>query len=355
MKKTVFFHLYNDYSGSPRVLAILLQAMVKQGHCITLVTSNTEGFLSNIEGITYHLVPYQWSTNKFKTSILLLIAQLRIFFIALKLSKEADLFYLNTISPAAAAIAAKLKGIPVLYHVHEAYIKPNIVHKFYTFVQKHFATQSIFVSKYVRKMYKQDHSPVIYTALPLSFVKGAIRKKELNEKPIILMVSSLKEYKGVFQLIALAEKMPQYDFYLVLNIEPEDAFLKQNFASNLHVYPKQTNIKPFYSQADLVLNLSIPSLCVETFGLTILEAFAYGLPVICPPVGGPLELVTDGREGYTVDSYNLDLLSEKINHILTPEYYYTFSNAAFEKSKYFKENEMIESIVKYINETSKYA
>lgn len=349
MKKTIFFHLYNDYSGSPRVLAILLHALVKQGHHITLVTSNTEGFLSGIDGVTYHTIPYKWSTNKLKTSLLLLAAQLRIFFLALKLSKEADLFYLNTISPAAAAIAGWLRGIPVLYHVHEAYLTPNIVHKFYAFVQKHFRTQSIFVSNYVRNVYKQDNSPVIYTALPQSFIKESVQKNKRNAEPAILMISSLKEYKGIYQFIALAERMPLYTFHLVLNIEPTENFFKQNFAPNLRVYAKQTNIKPFLVQADLVLNLSIPTLCIETFGLTILEAFAYGIPVICPPVGGPLELVSDGIEGFTVDARNLDELKQKINHILSPEHYATFSAAAYKKSLCFKENEMISSIIQQIN------
>ena len=354
MKKTVFFHLYNDYSGSPRVLAILLQAMVKQGHQITLVTSNTEGFLSDIEGITYHIIPYRWSASKLKTSLLLLVAQFRLFFLALKLSKEADLFYLNTISPAAAAIAGRLKRIPVLYHVHEVYLHPNIVHRFYVAVWKRCSSQSIFVSNYVRNMYKQSASPVVYTALPERFIKDSILKEKLNEKPNILMISSLKKYKGVYQFIALAESLPQYSFHLVLNIEPADEFLKQNFVENLSVYSKQTNVKPFFSQADLVLNLSIPTLCVETFGLTILEAFTYGVPVICPPAGGPLELVSDGQEGYAVDARNLDELKQKIHHILFPEHYANFSEAAYKKSQRFKENEMISSIIQQIT-ASKYA
>jgi glycosyltransferase involved in cell wall biosynthesis len=51
---------------------------------------------------------------------------------------------------------------------------------------------------------------------------------------------------------------------------------------------------------------------VETFGLTILEAMAFGIPVIVPPVGGPIELVEDGVQGFHIDSRNLDLLKEKV-------------------------------------------
>jgi len=44
----------------------------------------------------------------------------------------------------------------------------------------------------------------------------------------------------------------------------------------------------------------LPSLCLETFGATIVEGFACGRPAIVSDLGGPSELVRDGWNGCKV-------------------------------------------------------
>ncbi len=58
--------------------------------------------------------------------------------------------------------------------------------------------------------------------------------------------------------------------------------------------------------------LIVPSECYETFALTIAEAFACGIPVICSQLGAMQEIVEDGRTGLHFRAGNADDLAAKV-------------------------------------------
>ena len=71
MKKIVCFHLYNDYSGSPRVLAMILKGLQKKGYSIDIITSNG-GILNQLmysDRIKFKFYKYHFSTNKWHTTL----------------------------------------------------------------------------------------------------------------------------------------------------------------------------------------------------------------------------------------------------------------------------------------------
>ncbi|MDE0866827.1 MAG: glycosyltransferase [Rubripirellula sp.] len=63
--------------------------------------------------------------------------------------------------------------------------------------------------------------------------------------------------------------------------------------------------------------LIMPSVCYETFGLTIVEAFAKGTPVIASNMGAMAELIRDGKNGFLVKPGDARQLANKVELMFT--------------------------------------
>ena len=48
MKRIILIHTLNNFSGSPKILAILATDLIEKGYSVTIITSKGPGFLSNI-------------------------------------------------------------------------------------------------------------------------------------------------------------------------------------------------------------------------------------------------------------------------------------------------------------------
>lgn len=357
----VCFHLYNDYSGSPKVLRNVIEGLLDRGHHIAIVTSRTNGVLDELNGhnnIDLDYFHYHLSNNKFSWVLHFIWAQICLFFKAFKYN-DSSVFYINTIMPIGAAVAGKLLGKRVIYHYHEnAFIKSTF-YRFLCKVMLHVADEIICVSKYQRSFLPQSNNiSVVYNALPESFTNKLtpnINKAFNNQN--ILMISSLLLYKSPLEFIDLARELREYNFTLVLN-ETNNAikeFIDKHritVPNNLIIYPRQSDVSSFYNNASILLNLSDPKRAIETFGLTALEGMTAGLPVIVPTVGGIAELVKDGVNGYKIDVQNLDRIALKIKEMLRDKHLYcNLSSAALSTASKFCVQNMCDAIEPIITNT----
>ena len=64
--------------------------------------------------------------------------------------------------------------------------------------------------------------------------------------------------------------------------------------------------------------LVFPSEWFETFGLTIIEAYSTGLPVIASAVGAAAELVRDGSTGLLYEAGNAAALAKGVEWAARP-------------------------------------
>lgn len=352
MKHIVFIHLLNDLSGSPKVLSQVITNFKNNGYKVSLYTGkSSKGFLTGLVH-QHRFYFYKRFTNKYLTLVSFFCSQFILFFKLLKYANKDVVFYINTMLPFGAGLAGKCLAKPVIYHVHETNIKPLIFKSFLRLIIKYSATKIIYVSRTLKilESFKNKKETVIYNALPKSFVNSSIknRYKPLDEDGVfnVFMICSLKVYKGINEFLKISENCKHViniKFTLILNAtksEIDNYFKNRSIPGNLTILPAQTKLKSFYEKASLVLNLSLTNSWIETFGLTILEAMAFSIPVIVPPVGGPSELITDGKEGYLMDSSDTDAIAEKIISLSRhTEICLVLSKNAFQRSLDFSEKQ----------------
>ncbi|RKS94563.1 glycosyltransferase involved in cell wall biosynthesis [Flavobacterium limicola] len=343
--RIIAIHLLNDYSGSPKVLMQLLNGWSKRKIETHLYTcSGRDGFLSGIDQVKNHFFWYRLAKNSYLRLLFFMTSQLILFVQLVFKLQQNDIVYINTVLPFGAAIAGKLRGCKVIYHIHETTMKPKILKLFLFKIVKITASEVVYVSNFIANQEPLNiKKNILYNVLESSFVKQSLSNFNTEKKTkTVLMICSLKRYKGVNEFLKLAQVNSNFTFKLVVNAtqnEINNYFKKETIPSNLIVYPTQKNTHYFYKEASIVLNLSDTNLWVETFGLTILEAMAYGLPTIVPPVGGVTELVFEGKNGHLIDSKNISLISKKLNMILSDSNLYALmSKDALAYSQFFSED-----------------
>lgn len=359
MKRIVCFHLFNDYSGSPKVLRMVLEGMLKKGYRVDLASSKG-GVLDDLlhyPNLRKHSYPYRFSSNGAVTMLRYGLVQIYTFFLSFRwLFYKDAVFYINTLLPVGPALAGRLMGKRVVYHYHENAFVKGAFYKMLAAMMERLAHRIICVSEYQASFLKcKKKVTVVPNALPEAFVKRLKPDPEAAfGRKTVLMLGSLKEYKGTKEFIQLSQRMPQYRFVLVINDTQEniDDYLKDKYdtlGENLVLYPRQADVAKFYQQASVVLNLSDKRLIIETFGLTALEAMTAGLPVIVPTEGGIAEMVDDGINGYKIDVADLDKIEQHIQELLTDKTKYVeMAEQALACAKRFDANEMIDQITRII-------
>ena len=363
MKHIVCFHLLNDYSGSPIVLKMALRGLLERGNRVDLVTTEggvLDSLLDN-SNLTLHTYRYRFSPNKVVTMARYLWVQWCTFVMAFRwMMAKNTVFYINTLLPVGPALAGRMMGKRVVYHYHENAKAKGAFYRTLAWMMQRLAHQIICVSAYQASMLESSEKiTIVPNALPREFAENTIPDCEKAfDKQSILMLSSLKEYKGTDEFIRLATMMPEYRFILVINDEQNqiDKYIEQKkltISDNLSVYPQQNEVVEFYRRASLVINLTNKDLAVETFGLTALEAMTAGLPVIGPTVGGIAEIVKDGENGYQIDGRETKRIAQCIKKMLSDKKLYTqLAKGALETSKKYSESALTSAVATILNDNA---
>lgn len=123
-------------------------------------------------------------------------------------------------------------------------------------------------------------------------------------RPYFLFVGRLEYIKGVQNLIPVFKHHPQYDLLIAGGGEYEETLKKQaEGIENIKFLGRldQRSLQSLYKSAIAVI---VPSICFETFGIIIIEAFSLKTPVITNNLGALPEVVEDSGGGFIYNNDN---------------------------------------------------
>jgi phosphatidylinositol alpha 1,6-mannosyltransferase len=131
------------------------------------------------------------------------------------------------------------------------------------------------------------------------------------EEKLVVYVGRLAPEKQVADLRVLHD-MPGVRLLIVGDGPERDALRRDMPRARFAGFRSGTDLAAHLASADLFVHPGE----LETFGQTIQEAMASGLPVIAPRRGGPVDLVTPSRTGWLYTPGMLDELRDRVADLL---------------------------------------
>lgn len=346
-------HLLDDLSGAAKVFASAVGVLQQAGHTTHVVVGShgSGGFIRQRHAV--ETVIYRFQANRLLLLASFAMVQWRLFLHVRRglRAGHADGVYVNTVLPVGAMLAARLCRRPVVTHIHEVGLGTRVLFSVLLAGTLRWSSRLVGVSDYVVRALAlpPDRTTVIHNSLePAEWARATqIVAERLSSHPSapfrVLMACSLKTYKGINEFFALARAcgtssvpaLRRVTFTLLLNCESDEL---RAFRAQLHphdrveIVHRPSSVYDHYARAHLVLNLSLPEAWVETFGLTLLEAMACGVPVIGPVVGGCTELFEPGQGGWSIGARDVPALLNRIEKLAGDAGTWQAASAAAQKA-----------------------
>lgn len=179
---------------------------------------------------------------------------------------------------------------------------------------KYFISPSAFLQK--------KHIEAGIPASKLFYIPNPIKPNEFepnfSNQSYILFVGRLSREKGVLTFLKAIYKVGVQCKIVgdgPLRTEYESFAIGQRLNNVSFVgYKTDDELKELFRNAAFIV---FPSEWYENAPMTILEAFAYGKPVIGSNIGGIPEMIIDGETGLLFEPGNVNDLSEKIRYLFS--------------------------------------
>lgn len=215
----------------------------------------------------------------------------------------------------------------------------------------------IFVSNASKKSYENRfklekcNKAVVYNGISDEFYnKNTIKEKE----KVFTYVGRLEPEKGVIVLLDAFRMFykKNTDYKLRYIGDGSARFKLEKLVKKYHL---ENNVEILGKRLDVIKWLDVskffvyPSICEESFGISVVEAMARGSIPITFKKGGLPEIIKDSYNGFIVEDMSANSLCKKFLEVTSCDNYKNLVKNAFETSKNFTIENTINSLEKYYN------
>jgi glycosyltransferase involved in cell wall biosynthesis len=254
------------------------------------------------------------------------------------------------------AVAARICGVPHVWHVRETFNEFPRSWALYSRLLIWLSSQTVCNSTDVKNQFGKlimKYGKTIVTipnGLDVERFDRVILRPELvreryglNKEALIVCIGRINSWKGQEVLIAayslIKDKIPPTKLLIVGDPFPGN----EAYLSALHALVQKLGLEGNVVFTGFVEDIPsllaactlfvLPSTNPEPFGRVILEAMAMRVPVIATRAGGPLDIIQDGISGILVPARDELALADAIQEVMTrpPDAWKSLQDAARER------------------------
>ena len=343
--------------GGGRAAEDICRVLAKRGHKIKVLTSHIKGLSYKEQRDGYQIIRIpSLRTQPFRVSFLSMVAYvLAGLWTGLRLIRafQPDVIHVHFAVPAGALawMLSKLTGIPYVLTAHLGDVPGGVPEKTtdwfrwvfpFTHSIWHDASVRVAVSAYTRELALQNYSEEILI-IPNGVDVNALKPKliQVNQPPVIVFAGRFMPQKAPIQVVQTLKEIMDLSWKCVMigdgPLLPDvkkviaESNLEDRFTLTGWIPPG--DVMKWFDQSDI---LFMPSLS-EGLPVVGVQALAKGLAIIASHVGGFVDLVDEGRNGYLINGENRANFSVKLRNLLEdPNHLLSLRSVSLEKAKSFE-------------------
>jgi glycosyltransferase involved in cell wall biosynthesis len=250
--------------------------------------------------------------------------------------RKIDLVHTNTGVMISPGLAAKMAGVPHLWHIRDWFQEFRRIWKPYSSYILWSSQAVIAISQAVANQFANDAKiGVVYDGLCVDefqsadanagqdfrrrfglgtdFIAGCVGRIKLRRKGQEVLVRAAAILKGrghQFKVLIIGAAYPGNENHVTTL---QDLISESGLQNYVIFTGELDDVKPAYAAMNVLV---LPSAQPEPLGDVMIEAMAMNVPVIATNIGAPPEVVLDGITGFLIPPSNPEALADKIEVLM---------------------------------------